>query len=534
MADDNIRALSGSPLTPAEKIGLTLAVLAICFGFIIGALAAAGVVDMSAAQAMLVAAWIFAISGAYIVEKLSARSRRRIVISVSLTAIMAVLLLFALNTWMVRKKAEQEHRPPPHFGEWLLPVATYMQNLPWMWIAISLVAGFLVAVWLLIILLKGERKKGGSEAKKLQDQIDELDQKKTALEIGRSEDAITIQEHETKVEILTKRVKELKEGEAASSKAVEDSRKEAERLQQLAESHNVRANLNQNLLDQYKWLDEVVEYQRYGLRKYVLVEKCDINLSPLSEGKLYIELTFSVFNYSLFYVSVPMPADRAIEGSINFKGEPLSGTAKFIDKENRVEKLPPYSGNFFKVRQWVNQDEAKDIPKTWKESGNLFGFPETCVYVRADKFPDDKPAKLDLTRAMQNASLENTIVELGNENALLRKGLTFWRDRTRNVKELTRILGMFYLAYNQAEQNEILSKATGDNLRGSFANALHYCFHDNKIVDKYLDNEPALPDSLIKQKEWVDSHCIRLRALIAEQEQGLSDYVQNEGSTPNS
>ncbi len=345
-----------------------------------------------------------------------------------------------------------------------------------------------------------------------------------------------VNELERRIKDLQVEITSLEHDGEVADRTIQRLKAEVERFQESAETHSMRAAIRDNELEtlktKYEWLDEIVEYQRNGLRKYVLVEKCDINHSHLSDGKRYVEFTFNIVNYSMFNVSVPMSEYDILKGSIHFKGDPLSGEAKLI--ENKVVGLTPYMSNYFKVWQWVNPDEAKDISETLEKVGNRFDFSKAIIYVRADRFRDDDVAKLDLTRGMQNADLENRLVELGTENVRLGKGLTLWRDRTRNVKELTRILGKFYLAYNQVEQNEILSTATGDNLRGSFANALHSCFHDNKIVDDYLDHVAAFPDSLGKQKEWVDSHCIRLRILIEEQEQGLSDYVQNDGLTPNS
>lgn len=278
-------------------------------------------------------------------------------------------------------------------------------------------------------------------------------------------------------------------------------------------------------------LQEIIEYQRKGLRKYVLVEKCEINSSPLSTGKLYVEFTFHVVNYSMFYVSIPMAEGEAIKGSIHFKGDMLSGPVKLV--ENNVKNSPPYARDYFKVRQWVSAHEATDISETLKTSGNLFDFSNAIVPIRGgDKFTNVEEAQLDLTRGMQNTDLGNKIVELGNENIWLRRSISLWQDCLGKIEELTRTLGMFYLAYNQLEQGEILSQETANNLKGRCAQSLHRCFHNNKITDDYTDNLPAMPDSIDEQKTWVDSQCSRLRTLIEEQYQRLSEYIQKVDSIP--
>lgn len=262
-------------------------------------------------------------------------------------------------------------------------------------------------------------------------------------------------------------------------------------------------------------LQEIVEYQRKGLRRYVLVEKCEINSSPLSEGKLYLWLTFHVINYSMFYVTVPTQVGAVIAGSICFKGEPLSGTVKL--DENRVVDLPPHSRNYVKVRQWVNRDEARNILETLKTSGNLFDFSEMIIPVKGgDKFPNVEEAKLDLTRGMQNADLENKIIELSNANARLRQEIVTVQKHRDVIKELTLALGACYMAYNQTEREELLTKGAFENLVWRIRDALSYHFEDDKTVQDYLDSLPLFSDSVNEQKKWIDAQCFKLREFINE------------------
>jgi hypothetical protein len=256
------------------------------------------------------------------------------------------------------------------------------------------------------------------------------------------------------------------------------------------------------------------------------VENCAIDSSHFEKGELYVDFTFPVLNLSMYTVSIPMAKGAVIENSILFKGKMLSREAKLF--ENHVKHNNPTETGYFIIRQWVNSDEAKDITQTLEKSGNLFDFSEAMVYVSIDEFPAAKSAKLDLTRGMQNAALENNLVERRNDNAWLRSGLTLWRERAGNIEELTRTLGIFYLASFQLDYGEMLSQATGNTLKGRFMIALSDCFHDHKLEDEYSDNLPPLPDSIPEQKNWINAQCSKLRSLITAQKEGLSDYVQKD------
>jgi len=281
------------------------------------------------------------------------------------------------------------------------------------------------------------------------------------------------------------------------------------------------------------WIHTIVDYQRRGLRKYVLVEKCEINPSPLVDGKRYFELTFHVRNYSMFYVSIPMAKYDPVKGTIRFKGDPISGDAKLT--ENQVTNLEPYGRNYFKVWQWVNNpDETKEIPATLEKVGNLFDFSETVIPIKADRFPDDSAAKLDLTRGMQNADLENKIVELKNANTQLSREIALRQEQANYISVLYVALGACYQAYNQSERKEMLSKESFGDLKKRISYALSCRPNEPRAMFDFYDELPPMLDSPDEQKEWLDSQCFMLRALLREQGQEVSGYVQNEGSTPTS
>jgi hypothetical protein len=285
-------------------------------------------------------------------------------------------------------------------------------------------------------------------------------------------------------------------------------------------------------IDARKWEHESANDELKHLKKFVLVDGCVIKDSSLSEGELFIDFNFSVLNLSMFTVSISMSEFDVIKGSIFFRGKPLNREAKLIG--HNVNHLLSPDRRDFTIRQWVNESEARDIAETLKTSGNLFDFSRANVYISVKERPDKNPVSLDLTRVMERVSLENKIVELGKENSRLSEGITLWNSRASKIGELTRTLGMFYLAYNQTEQREVLSKDTGNNLKGRFMQALNYCFHVNRIVDAYSDNLPAFPNSFNKQRTWIDAQCFILRRLIEEQKQGLADYIKDEPIVPTS
>lgn len=327
------------------------------------------------------------------------------------------------------------------------------------------------------------------------------------------------------------RIKQQEAEIARLQEAGKEAIREIEKFRNEAESNRLKADFNQQLLDNLKWEHEFVEYQLKALRKYVVVEGCEINSSHLLAGKQYVEFTFHVRNYSMFYVSIPMSKYEVVKGAIKFKGDPVSGEAKLV--ENKVIGLQPYGRRYFKIWQWVNSKEAEEIPATLETVGNRFDFSETIIHVIADKFPRIAAA-LDLTRGMQNADLENKIIELGNANAELIREIHTWRERISYVEELNRALGACYDAYSQMDRREFITRDALNNLKHRIAHALSHRPNEPKMLSDFYDELPPIPDAAGEQKEWVDSQCINLRALIEEEHQKLSVDDQNEGSTPNS
>jgi hypothetical protein len=269
------------------------------------------------------------------------------------------------------------------------------------------------------------------------------------------------------------------------------------------------------------WIDTIVDYQRRGLRKYVLVEKCEVSLAPLIAGKPYFELTFHVRNYSMFYVSIPMAKYDPVKGTIRFKGDPISGNAKLTD--NQVTNLEPYGRNYFKVWQWVNNpDEAKEIPATLEKVGNLFDFSETVIPIKADRFPDDSEAKLDLTRGMQNAELENRVIQLEALHGQRALESAEWQKYTDIIYRLNLVYGMaLQVDYTIGFPGHTpLPKEILDYLKAHIDSAIHQCLGAS-VRDSYFEHVQPVPDGDEGQESWIRSHCSMLDALIQQQHRQL-------------
>lgn len=264
-----------------------------------------------------------------------------------------------------------------------------------------------------------------------------------------------------------------------------------------------------NYLESHRRAHEIVEHQRQALRKFVLVENCTINSSHLSEGNLYVDFTFSIFNLSMHSISIPMLEGAVIEGPILFKGKMLSGGAKLFRKD--VNKILPTDRSTFTLRQWVNQSEANDILETLKKVGNLFDFSQPAVYVRADESADAKAAKLDLARGMQNADLENKVIRLEHEIAA-------WQRHSGTIEQLQHALGGAYVLYRLFEAGEPPSK---ERIKYWFDSTLHGHFHSD-FLKAYFEGMPELTDSPAEQKDLIDRHCFKLRRLIAEEREKLA------------
>ena len=97
-------------LTGGEIISIVLGTVGILLAFFIGAPATAGVTDISLARLLLLGGCIAAVLLAFTIEKLYHRSWKRILTTLTITALASIGLAIYANVWIGTKKAEQEVR----------------------------------------------------------------------------------------------------------------------------------------------------------------------------------------------------------------------------------------------------------------------------------------------------------------------------------------------------------------------------------------------------------------------------------------
>jgi hypothetical protein len=95
------------PLTISEFVGLILAFALAALAFVLTAPSAAGVTGVWEARQLLLAAWIVTIVGALVVEKLSGRSWKRVLITTVTSGLLMGVCLLLFDQRIASKKREQ-------------------------------------------------------------------------------------------------------------------------------------------------------------------------------------------------------------------------------------------------------------------------------------------------------------------------------------------------------------------------------------------------------------------------------------------
>lgn len=341
--------------------------------------------------------------------------------------------------------------------------------------------GFIGLFTILYLLVAGRREiQPPADSQLLNDRIAELEREKTALEKARQN----------------------------ASDLYEKARRENDGLQ-MALTGKI------NDLESNKWLHELAARDKNNVSRYVYIIFDRIDYEGLAELSPYIEIIFYIINASVYIINI----DKNIEDGavylngveLNPKQAKIDGSLKYISRDDRGEK------KLLVIKQWLTPTEVARIRNPLPDDKLYFSRLKLIVNGAYDT-EGVLPQRLSLPSSVPVA-VKTTAELTADYTARLDELSTTWHERAGKIEELTRMLGMFYLAYNQLEQRESVSKETANNLKGRYANALQRCFNDNKIVDEYLDNVPPFPDSINEQKEWVDWHCFKLRSLIDEQRQ---------------
>ena len=128
---------------------------------------------------------------------------------------------------------------------------------PWLYLVAGSVFSFLVIAITLAILGYRKMRQGQvlEVAAKAGEQLPEGDVKMISA---------------AEVEPLKDRMKELEASNAQAAKDVDRFREDAERSNEHAQAHAVRASHKQGLLDKYRWVHAIAEKERIEIHKHVL------------------------------------------------------------------------------------------------------------------------------------------------------------------------------------------------------------------------------------------------------------------------
>lgn len=193
-----------------------------------------------------------------------------------------------------------------------------------------------------------------------------------------------ITEHTATVEGQNKRIRELDETLEEETKKYNFEKNQKENL--WARVNSVESELR-TLKIQYKWLYEIAEADAGQIHYLIPVEHCTNNLDYLSDDEPYIEFTFTIFNGSVYTVSI----EDEVKGKIAFC-TPVPNRAtvsnfNLLSKEIEIVKdlkeLAHGKRDRFRIRQHLKKREAEDIKKAWDAGQGHFDFDRLIISVSA-------------------------------------------------------------------------------------------------------------------------------------------------------
>ncbi len=397
----------------------------------------------------------------------------------------------------------------------------YIPQLSWYWWVVIGVFGLLLLAlegayrahkgenWK---LLKKHKEKIGEikreyQQKEIQDNLRELvSAKQTGKQPPVSEDAVTISEkvspdntgdhlidgYKTKIERQEEEMREM--GIRLFNK---DDETDGLKLQ------------IERLNSKYGWLSEIAEKERKALSKYVLVENCTVSPHLDSEELPYLIFDFNVINNSVYTVSLT----DSINGFIKFKGQPLDKNARLFGEP--MKNCPHNGRSSFRIRQPVHPSEAVLISEALKKSGNLFDFSELIVAaVIVGENPAKEPARLDLTRGMQNADLENKIIVLENEINQVRQESKEAIERERRNTALTKAIEGGAALYLELDEGRPIRDQRLARWRSDATNILSVNFGKDVAFKIFGSGNYTPPNTVPEQKQWLLDYLKTLGSLI--------------------
>jgi len=288
--------------------------------------------------------------------------------------------------------------------------------------------------------------------------------------------------------------------EAGVARAGEQHRIEVGRLQELAETHSVRASMNQGLLDQYKWLHEMAEKQSREIGSWVVVEQVRFCYREFIAPIPYLIFAVDVHNKSVFDITI----EDEIKGHIKIAGERLLGEKELINNP----KISPSDKGSLTIKQRLSPTEIGLVSACEKEQLGAFYYFDNLEMMIAARTENPRFEHTPLQLPEHISSKDSEIVQLKNE-------LTSLRQRSELIITLSLALGGAYTLANLFKVGEPPSK---ERIEDWFNSTLRGHVHRD-YVEAICEGLPELTDSPDEQRALMDMYCSRLRRLIRETRQ---------------
>ena len=123
-------------------------------------------------------------------------------------------------------------------------------------------------------------------------------------------------------------------------------------------------------------LHELAECQRLNLSSAVVIEIRRLENGEISQNARYIDFTFILYNKSVHYVDL----QDSIQGHLQLCECPLGGPKEMLSKN--TNPFPPTLQQYFKIRQWLTQDDERRISNSINPNEDKFDFDKLRFVVR--------------------------------------------------------------------------------------------------------------------------------------------------------
>lgn len=187
------------------------------------------------------------------------------------------------------------------------------------------------------------------------------------------------------------RMNELEVERDAAVRVRDQLRIEVAKAQGLAETHGIRASMNQNLLDQYQWLHALASVQANDIEKYVVAEKVYFCYHKLTDPLPRIVFGADIFNKTIFDITI----EDTMQGYIEIAGQPLLRDKRFI---HNAKKISPISEGKITIEQRLSPEEAALIAECDEgQLGSIFYFDKLIIMIgKGTQYPGFERTRLIL------------------------------------------------------------------------------------------------------------------------------------------